>query len=242
MENERRLLLGTTFHHMVYQFLVGVSAEKIETAIQDAQLHTWWLSFQNTIKHDHCMSRLFINGARLYPEISLSAPILSFRLVAKYDLVVILPEGGIVIVDWKTSPTRPKRRWLVERMQTRVYPYLFLQAGNDWLRDFQSKPEDIRMIYWFAEHPDQPEIIPYTQKQYQDDAEHLNAIVSRISKSDIESFPLTNDNRHCLYCVYRSLCDRGVGAGSLSEIDRESEAGILEEFGLNFEQIAEVEY
>ena len=47
-------------------------------------------------------------------------------------------------------------------------------------------------------------------------------------------FSLTADEKRCAYCTYRSLCNRGVSAGSLSDLWDESddEVGL----SLDFEQ------
>ena len=44
----------------------------------------------------------------------------------------------------------------------------------------------------------------------------------------------------CRFCVYRSLCERGVRAGPLDEIEDAAEAGEGFDFQLDFEQIAEI--
>ena len=53
---------------------------------------------------------------------------------------------------------------------------------------------------------------------------------------------MTDDGRRCSFCVYRSLCDRGVEAGEMgaSEDDLDEEKAL--EIDLDFEQIAEIEF
>ena len=47
--------------------------------------------------------------------------------------------------------------------------------------------------------------------------------------------------RSAPYCPYRSYCDRGGKAGMLDDVDAETET-VADEFNLNFEQIAEIEF
>jgi len=157
-----------------------------------------------------------------------------------------------VILEWKTSRKRPQRKWLAERLQTRVYPYLLVRAGShlleigdgglemeDW-RPFQ--PEQVEMVYWFANFPKDPERFPYDAAQYEVDGAYLASLIAEIKGLGDEDFPLTTQERRCRYCPYRSLCQRGVRAGSFDEM--EDELGWADDFEvvLDFEQIAEIEY
>ena len=125
-----------------------------------------------------------------------------------------------------------------------MYPYLLVRAGSHLNGDKPLLPENIEMIYWFADYPGQPERFPYNPEQYQADEEYLLGQVETIERLDEADFPLTDDIRTCRYCVYRSLCDRGVEAGSF----KEQEDTALEEsaepldFEIDFDQIAEVEF
>ena len=143
-----------------------------------------------------------------------------------------------VILDWKTSRRRPRREWLAERLQTKVYPYLLVRAGAH-LNDGQPlAPEQVEMVYWFANFPDDPAHFVYDAAQYEADEAYLASLVERIGNPP---YPRTSDERDCRYCRYRSLCQRGVEAGPLDEMD-ETEAGAGFDISLDFEQIAEIEY
>jgi hypothetical protein len=52
---------------------------------------------------------------------------------------------------------------------------------------------------------------------------------------------MTEQVELCRFCVYRSLCNRGVQAGALSENEQEAEGESLG-FDFDFEQIAEIEF
>ena len=117
LENERHLQQGAAFHRLVHQHILGVPLEKLSPPVADPDLRRWW--------HNYSTADLALSPSR-YPEIVLSAPMGAYRLVAKYDLVTVDPGRGASILDWKTSRKRPKRKWLAERLQTKVYPYLLV--------------------------------------------------------------------------------------------------------------------
>jgi CRISPR/Cas system-associated exonuclease Cas4 (RecB family) len=242
LENERHLQQGAAFHRLVHQHLLGLSLERLSSAITDEDLRRWW--------HNYLESAPVDPSASLYPEVVLSAPVSGHRLVAKYDLIAVGPvlseaEGHgqrVVIVDWKTSRKRPRRKWLDERLQTKVYPYLLVQAGSHLNAGQPLQPEQIEMIYWFANFPRDPERFPYKAAQYEADGDDLASLIEEIKDLEEGDFSLTTQERHCRYCPYRSLCQRGVRAGSFDEMEDELEWGDDFEIALEFEQIAEIEY
>jgi CRISPR/Cas system-associated exonuclease Cas4 (RecB family) len=240
LENERFLQQGARFHRMIQQHLLGVPAERLSGLALDEDLERWWknyLAFAPQLVDK-------IGSEVLYPEVALTALLGDHSLVAKCDLVVVEPEGQAIIYDWKTSRKRPKRRWLEGRLQTHVYPYLLVQAGGHLNSGEVVPPEKVEMVYWFADFPDQPERFPYSLDEYQADEKYLLGLVKTFDRLGEEDFPLTEDERACRYCVYRSLCERGVEAGAFGE----EEDPVLEdgaetsEFDIDFDQIAEVEF
>lgn len=251
-DNELYMQRGSQFHHMAHQYWLGVEAEKISGQVEEDEiLSRWWENFANHPGFETL-------GVRL-PEINLSAPIAGFRIMAKYDLLLLQtlrvsenndkiqdgkedPKGfKATIYDWKTSQKQPKREWLIHRLQTRVYPYLLAKAGAPLNAGNSINPEQIEMVYWYADFPDQPARFPYSKKQLDEDEAYLSKLISEIQSLGQGDAPLTEDERRCKFCVYRSLCNRGVEAGPLNEIDDLSE-GEGFEVELDFDDIAEIEY
>lgn len=235
VDNERYMQRGSQFHHIAHQYWLGVNAEKVAGQVEgDEVLNRWWGNFVDLSSIENLIGLKF-------PEISISAPIGDFRILAKYDLLVIKPEGQALIYDWKTSLKQPKREWLTHRLQTRVYPYLLTKAGAQLNKGKVFKPEQIEMIYWYTDFPDQPARFPYSRKQFDEDEAYLTRLIAEIQSIDEEDAPLTEDERRCRFCVYRSLCNRGIEAGPLNEIDDLSESEGFE-LELEFDDIAEIEY
>jgi predicted RecB family nuclease len=204
---ERADRLGKQFHLLLERHWLGlpVQRDQIEPSLQP-----WWDAFvQNPPQN--------LPGTIRRPEVPTSAVIHRQRLVATFDLLAYEPGGSAVIVDWKTSRRKPPRAWLDRRMQTLVYPLLLAESSSRLL-GHTLKPEQVRLLYWFASAPTEVEVFQYTTARYQDDQRTLAALLDRLLAMDTDSvWSLTPNTALCRLCQYRSLCDRGREAGSLDE-------------------------
>jgi CRISPR/Cas system-associated exonuclease Cas4 (RecB family) len=232
LENEKHQHEGEYFHRLIQQHLIGIPAEQISKFANTPNLQRWWENFQNT--RDLKDLR---NLSGLYPESTLSAPLGKHRLLAKYDLIAV-QDGKAVIYDWKTYRKRPRNEWLNARMQTRVYRALLVKAGAHLNQGKPFEPEQIEMVYWFAEFPEEPVKLPYTSAQFQRDWDTLLKLSEEVASAS--SYPLTEDRQKCLFCTYRSYCERGVRAGDVEQAEAEMESEEL--FDVNFEQIGEIAF
>jgi len=232
LENEKHQQEGEYFHRLVQQHLIGIPAEQIAKFASTPNLQRWWENFQNSQDLTG-----FKNLSGLYPEATLSAPLGKYRLLAKYDLIA-LQDGKAVIYDWKTYRKRPRNEWLAARMQTRVYRALLVQAGAHLNGSKPFDPEQIEMIYWFADFPDDTARFPYTTAQFKRDWDLLVKLSEEVASAS--SYPLTEDRQKCAFCTYRSYCERGVRAGDIEQAEAEMEAEEL--FDVDFEQIGEIAF
>lgn len=240
-EAERRMQLGSHFHRLIHQHLLGMTAQRLTDSVNGSaeiidapELSQLWHNYLA-----HRPNELNTPGIKLFPEMILSTMAGSHRLLAKYDLIAVMPsdDSRIFIIDWKTSTRRPTSDQLKGQAQSRVYPYVLAKAGALINQNQPITPEAITMIYWFANAPDQPEIIPYSQAQFSQDDAFLSNLVDDIgSRSE---FPLTDKQVSCQTCVYRSFCDRGRDAGPLDAFEDDL---ALDELDLDWEQISEVAY
>jgi len=233
LENEKHQQEGEYFHRLVQQYLIGIPNEQIAKLAHAPNLQRWWENFLA----DPDLRVLRDLRDLLYPEATLSAPLGNYRLVAKYDLVAI-ENGKATIHDWKTYRKRPRNEWLSARMQTRVYRALLVHAGAHFNNGQPFDPEQIEMVYWFADFPNEPARFTYTSTQYKRDWDMLVKLADEIASAS--SYSLTNDRTKCSYCPYRSYCDRGVRAGDADDAKTEMEAEEL--FDVNFEQIGEISF
>ncbi|MGC8780518.1 MAG: PD-(D/E)XK nuclease family protein [Anaerolineae bacterium] len=252
-EYEAQVRAGEAFHRLVQQHILGIIPAAGTDLLLDEPLAGWWRAYLSSQPADLPALR--------FAEVVLSAGLGSHRLIAKYDLIAIEPGHRAVIVDWKTSARRPRPTWLAERIQTRVYRYLLVRAGAHLMArprpgdvsgsagiiKGEIRPEQVEMIYWFANFPDEPERLRYDAIQFAADDEYLAELAAEITRRDDPVFPLTDDVRRCLFCTYRSLCGRGAVAGDFAAADDdtliaadEPSAGWTDRFDI--EQIAEIAF
>jgi hypothetical protein len=232
LENEKHQQEGEYFHRLVQQHLIGIPAEQVAKFANTANLQRWWENFHNSVELKGLRS-----AAALYPEATLSAPLGSYRLLAKYDLIAV-QDGRATIYDWKTYRKRPRNEWLARRMQTRTYRALLVTAGAHLNHGKPFEPEQIQMVYWFPDFPDDPARFPYNAVQFQRDWDSLLKLSDELSTA--AAYPLTEDREKCLFCTYRSYCERGIQAGDIEQAEAEREAEEL--FDVNFEQIGEIAF
>jgi hypothetical protein len=219
---------GELFHHLVQQYWLGLPVDKLTRSAETSGLKDWWDNFLN---YDFKLAE-----CKIHPELVLAMQIGKNRLIAKYDLVAV-GQSKITIFDWKTNQKRPSEEAMAVHYQTRVYRNLMVNAGGTLMISSQViKPEQVEMVYWFVNFPNQPIHLPYTTAQSERDGQHLNQLISHIEVK--ESFPLTPDEKKCKFCLYRSYCDRGISAAELDdenliEVDMPT---------LDLDQVSEIEY
>jgi len=248
LENEQHMRQGAAFHQLIHRHALGIPAEDLSRAVQEPDLRRWW--------HNYLERGPQGLPETCYPEVVLSAPMAGYRLVARYDLIAV--DGGrrAVIVDWKTSRRRTKYKVLAERLQTRVYPYLLVRAGAHLNGGRPLAPEQVEMVYWFADYPEELAHFAYDAARCEADEAYLTSLIEEIAELGDVDFPLTTQERRCKFCPYRSLCQRGVRAGTLDEaldaaldaahqaLEDEADAGgaFDIDIDIDFEQIAEIAY
>ena len=232
---EERKRRGDRFHKMIQQYLLSVPDDLLEKSLgDDDELAGWWQTFM-----DYGLAGL---PSERYPEITLQTHIGGYRLIAKYDLLAITPGGQAMIMDWKTTsyvPPPEKKRILESDLQTTVYRYVLAQAGAH-LYGGEIPPENIRMTYWYAARDGQRIAFDYSEQQMQADEKELLRLIEEIETA--KEFKLTDEERRCRYCQFRSHCNRGDRAADWDPADYDDEPSDDEDFEIDFDQIAEIEF
>ena len=205
---ERRQAEALLFHRLVHQRILGMPAAALEGMAKSPDLARWWRNFTSGAPD--------LVGWQLHPEKALVCGVASHRLICKYDLLAIR-DGKAVIYDWKTFARRPTNEWLAARMQTKAYRAMLVRAGAELNGGHPFAPSDISMVYWFAEFPNDPATLDYDEKQHSRDSLMLETLVREIDSAT--AFSLTDDPSRCRFCTYRSLCDRGLYAGTDAEYE-----------------------
>lgn len=235
LDLEMSMQRGHEFHHLLYQHAMGIPIPNLEMTIEDEAIRHWWRNYLAwQAKH--------LSGER-WAEITLTTTIPTpssatgpLLLTAKYDLVTKLSNGALLIVDWKTGRTQ-RRSHLASRLQTLVYRYVLTRAGGWLIGDQRLRPEQVRMIYWFAEDGSTVEFGYSDDEQYQDEQSLLSIVDEIVNRVE---FPQTDDDRRCRFCSYRSLCDRGVEAPPLAEWMMAEEEGTADSLLINLDDLEEI--
>ncbi len=222
---EKKIEIGYLFHQLVQRFFSGMSPILLTDTIEDPILQEWWGYFLD-------LNLLEQPGVK-FAEKMISVPFNGYRLVAKYDLLILLDNGHIEIYDWKTSISQPHRHFLIDRMQSHVYPALLMlqQSCSSFIA--RPSPGDISMTYWFPSHPQSPVSFTYSPDQYEKDLQILGNKIKEIVAKEENEFEKTNDVRKCKYCHYRSLCERGIKAGIINEDSNSADGDNPFEFDFN---------
>jgi len=214
LQFEQRSQAGARFHRMIQQYFLGVPESSI-TAMADEdplfEVSTWWESFLTHVPP-------WLVGKR-WVESTLITNLAGHRLVAKCDLILADDHGGLTIFDWKTTQKVPRVDWLLERIQTRLYRMALTNASPALTGASAVDPQQVKINFWFASHPQSPVTFPYNQSDYAHDKADLAQLIREISSAQPDAFERTRNIKHCRFCVYRSHCDRGVKAGALADFD-----------------------
>lgn len=232
LQFETRTRQGARFHKLVQQHLLGLPPEALAPSLRDdEELARWWANYLARGLSDL--------PAQRHSEITLQTHLAGRRLLAKYDLLALAPGGPAVIVDWKTGARVPSQSYLRRRMQTIVYRYVLAQAGAHLYAGQEIPPDRIRMDYVYVAQGGERLSFAYSASQMREDEALLAQMIAAIDGAD--EFALTDEEKRCRFCSYRSLCDRG-GAGRLEDFDFDEYEDEEEEgLALDFDQIAEIE-
>ncbi|MCU0484480.1 MAG: PD-(D/E)XK nuclease family protein [Anaerolineales bacterium] len=251
-ENERLSQQGAAFHRLIQQYFLHVPEEVLLAQAQDEPLYSW---FNHFLAARSQLPGISEAGVNCLPEYNLTAFEGGARAAVKYDLLAILPDSRLYIYDWKTSRVRPRAAVLANRMQTRLYRYLLYKLSASLVKH-PVQPEQVSMVYWYANFPNEPEIFPYSARQLDTDRAFLQQTIQTI-RSLVENdkpeqpgldFPMTLHEKSCAYCVYRSLCERGVEAGDTADLILDEVLAMedaetrLTGLDLSLDQIAEIEF
>lgn len=230
---EEHIKNGNQFHLMAQQFFTSLQPDVILSQTNNQILQDWWVSFLKFVQqfeNHHCQ-----------PEVFISSNLENRRFVGIFDLLVFSPGEKYYIIDWKTNNRKPGRSILEKHIQTRLYPLLLTLAGDQWNNNKKIEPLQIEMIYWFTNDPEHPESFLYSQQQFEEDLEFFHQLVEIIEKTKPNEFRLTDNEKLCKFCQYRSLCNRGIKPGSIQEEETVGLDLFAEEIiDIDIEQIGEI--
>jgi hypothetical protein len=202
MAHERRLRAGIVLHRWIERFWLGAIDPLMDAPEGEDELRALWSRFIAT-------DFSFLPAQR-NPELALSCALGMRRLYARYDLLAI-ERGRAVIVDWKSARNAGYEDW-ARRLQTRVYLFVLAEAGDPYHDGVPLQPEQCEMRYWLGNAGAPWVTVTYSAEQHEENRTFLLDLAGEIfHRANVAAFPMTSDERQCVPCGYRTLCQRGAG-------------------------------
>lgn len=197
---ELDLAAGACLHQAIQRYLLGFDAGLIFERLQagkDPRIPIWFNNFRTRLGD-------LKDKADFIAEVPVSILFEQYWLTAKFDYLC-LENGQTTIFDWKTSARKPGRTQLQESMQTKVY---LTVAHQSWQGSDTLTPT---IRYWEANYPDLELTFAPDEKAFGHYESELKALINEIAAQS--EFPLTTAVQRCVYCKYRSYCNRGALPG-----------------------------
>lgn len=212
---EAAMQRGRQFHRLAQQHALGLDvAPVVEAAGSDLQ--RWWQRYLDAPPA--------VPDGRVFSELEISAAVGGACVTAVFDRLACGANGRFVIVDWKTGQQRPDRDRLASSWQTIVYPFVLVEGGRSLNGGAAIAPEQVALVYWFAEHPDAPVRFDYDAAAHERARSRLATALERIrAREGRADFAKTDDHAACRRCVYRAYCQRAAAPAAAPATDAAAE-------------------
>lgn len=164
---------------------------------------------EEVIKWTEALKRkMLINKNYLYfPEYEIKMVKDHIRLQAKYDLVIIKPDGGIEIWDWKTENRKLTQMEMEKRVQTIVYMYVIMERAKD-IFGIDVKAEDIKMTFWQPHYEHQELTVCYSRDIHMKNEEYIEKLIRNIKDYNFEEdFNKELYSKQCKFCEFNYFCN-----------------------------------
>lgn len=232
LEIESNIKKGSEFHFLIHQYLSNIPEEILKRTILDDSMKEWFENFLSFYK--------ILEVKSIFSEFRLNAKIEVSRFTAVYDVIYLTENEEIGIIDWKTSKYIPNKKNLASKIQSVLYPFILHEGSAEFLPGFNYPPENISMRYWFPHSPFEEIIFPYGLETHEKNRDFLRSITCEIQEKKLGDFVLTEDEKKCGFCLYRSLCNRGVKARSY--LESESYVYDFSDFSPDFNLLPEITF
>lgn len=219
---------GRLFHLLAERLVAGADAAPPRGPWQ-LELGEWLQALQRFLPPA---------AAACYPELELRYVDGSRRLLAKYDLFVVRPDGAVVIYDWKTEDKPPDAARLSRSWQTLVYRFMAVAAAGAYVPGGAVQPEQVCMVYWNPRYATAPVTVGYDAAAHSAAAAQIGGLIDRILQTPGDAFGATEDERVCGRCEYSPLCH----GRAWTELAAEDLDELLLDDGAAWDDITEAPY
>lgn len=234
LEMENRILIGNRFHLLAYQYLSGIPGDTLIETIDDPDLGRWFSHFLKYVDQ-------YLNF-QYFSEFSVIMPFEGFRLKGVFDFISLMDINKLRICDWKTTSRIPKKEIYLETVQSTLYPFLAYETRMKIFPQVSMlRHQDLSMEYWFPGFPENTISWGHSATIHTKSRAILSSLISEISQKEPGDFEKTSNDKRCMFCQYRSLCERGIQAGSSNDSENEIESNWITD-DLDFDQIEEIAF
>ena len=190
---------GADFHLLVRQMIMGFPPESLLLPAGDEKIARWVENFRKNMPLE--------GFDRIYAEKEVTALYSEVLWLGKFDALAI-SDDRIVIFDWKTTDHRADAAEYRESPQTRLYRFLARTCSPRLLgAGMHGVPaENIEMVYWFPEHPEEAIRLPYSETAYQEDMTWLRMKAREMCSESETDYPCRENLRACRFCDYETYC------------------------------------
>lgn len=197
--DRRKVREGDDFHLLMRQLIMGLPRESLIIPDDDKNIAHWLDVFQR----EQPLGKPY----RVFAEKEVSLLFADLLWLGKFDALA-LDADRLTIFDWKTGTIPPDRMHYARLPQTRLYRFLALSCASRLTGSGRHRlpAENVEMVYWFPQYPDQTVRLPYSDREYQEDMTWLKMLAREMTSDDEKDYPQTEKQRLCSFCEYRTHC------------------------------------
>lgn len=196
IEYYKSIKVGLDFHLICERYF-----SKLPLGVEDCnkELIKWTKAFKN---------KMPIQEENVYlPEYEIKMIKNHVKLQAKYDLIIIKPQGKVEIWDWKTENRKLSTKEMEKRLQTIVYTYVIKEKCKELL-GIDINAENIKMIFWQPQYEDENIEINYSQVQHDRNEKFIEEIINNINNYDFQKdFNKELYVKQCRFCEFNYFCN-----------------------------------
>lgn len=205
---------GADFHLLVRQLIMGFPESALLMPSDDEKIRAWMERFQQ--------NHVLRGYEQIFAEKEATALFSGVLWLGKFDALALM-QDRITVYDWKTTGHRGDEADYLRSPQTRLYRFLAMTCAPRLLGGGMHRipAENIEMVYWFPEHPDEPVRLPYSEDAWQEDMTYLRLKARELCSEDETDYPCTADGRRCRFCSFETYCFPDKAAADLPDASAE---------------------
>ncbi|MBC2581057.1 PD-(D/E)XK nuclease family protein [Clostridium sp. DJ247] len=188
--------LGLDFHLMCERYFSDIP---LGNCVDNSVILNWVKALKD---------RFILQKDYIYlPEYEIKMKKKSIRLQAKYDLIIITPEGRVEIWDWKTENRKLSLKEMEQRFQTMVYMYVLKEEIKN-LFNIDIIAENIKMFFWQPLYADDIIAISYSGEKHTANEIGIEMIIKTIDNYNfLKDFNKTLYYKNCRFCEFNYFCN-----------------------------------